>query len=221
MELVFIRHGQPVLEVKHDGTSADPMLSELGQQQARLMANWLRDEPLDKIIASPLKRAVETAEALGTQRSMPVELDPMLAEFDRDSHEYIPSETLKKLDYEKWKSMGGQESGNSPLFKSFAADVVRGVEGIVKQHPGQRVALVCHAGVINVWTAHTLGFKPHLFFVPEYTSISRFLAARSGARSIETLNEAVHLRFRDEGEGWPAFSMEPMNGQDSMPRAPS
>ncbi len=61
-------------------------------------------------------------------------------------------------------------------------------------HPGQRVAVFCHGGVINVWTAQVLKMPPRLFFEPDYTSIHRFMCARSGQRNVVSLNERAHLR---------------------------
>ena len=72
--------------------------------------------------------------------------------------------------------------------------VAAALERIVGAHPGGRVAIVCHGGVVNAWAAHVLGLEPTLFFQPGYTSVSRFLAAGSGERSILSLNETAHLR---------------------------
>ena len=47
---------------------------------------------------------------------------------------------------------------------------------------------------MNAWAAHVLGLEPTLFFQPAYTSVSRFLAAGSGERSVLSLNETAHLR---------------------------
>ncbi len=69
----------------------------------------------------------------------------------------------------------------------------RRLEEIVEAHPGQRVAVFCHGGVINVWTAHVLGMAPRLFFEPGYTSVHRYLCARSGQRNLVALNERFHL----------------------------
>ena len=79
--------------------------------------------------------------------------------------------------------------GDGIDFESFCADVVNGVEAIIERHPGERVAVVCHGGVINIWTAHVLGMPMRLFFQPDYASIHRYVAARSGERSIDALNE--------------------------------
>jgi probable phosphoglycerate mutase len=56
------------------------------------------------------------------------------------------------------------------------------------------VAVFCHGGVINVWTAHVLGLAPRLFFEPGYTSVHRYMCARSGQRNVLALNERGHLR---------------------------
>ncbi len=56
--------------------------------------------------------------------------------------------------------------------------------------------VVCHGGVINTYTADVLGLGAMLFFEPAYTSISRVLVSRDGARSLLSLNETGHLRAR-------------------------
>jgi probable phosphoglycerate mutase len=56
------------------------------------------------------------------------------------------------------------------------------------------VAVFCHGGVINMWTAHVLGMAPRVFFEADYTSINRFVCARQGQRSVVSLNERAHLR---------------------------
>ncbi len=76
----------------------------------------------------------------------------------------------------------------------FQRGVVDCVERIIADHGGGRVAVFCHGGVINAWAAHVLGIETPLFFDPTYTSINRFLAARSGERSVASLNEMAHLR---------------------------
>jgi probable phosphoglycerate mutase len=50
-----------------------------------------------------------------------------------------------------------------------------------------------HGGVINVFLAHVLGIGRLLWFHPEYTSINRVRAARSGEKSVATVNETAHL----------------------------
>jgi probable phosphoglycerate mutase len=73
--------------------------------------------------------------------------------------------------------------------------VVSKLEELIGAHGGQRIAVVCHGGVIAGYLTHILGLAdPHGFFYPNYTSIHRVAAARSGERTIVTLNETSHLR---------------------------
>lgn len=188
MDLLLIRHARPVRIEGADGP-ADPPLDASGHEQAARMAAWLRDERLDRVYASPLRRAVETARPLVAGRGLEVGLEPRVAEFDQHSDTYVPLEQMKAEDPERWRAFVQGGYGDGIDFESFCADVVNGIEKIIERHPGERVAVVCHGGVINIWTAHVLGMPMRLFFQPDYASIHRYVAARSGERSIDTLNE--------------------------------
>ena len=77
---------------------------------------------------------------------------------------------------------------------TFQAGVVAAMERIIEANPGRTVAVVCHGGVINAYIGHVLGIDRLLWFEPGYTSVSRVHAARTGERSLATLNEQAHLR---------------------------
>ena len=69
------------------------------------------------------------------------------------------------------------------------------MEKLIERFPGKRIVAVCHGGVINGYMTHILGIPdPSGFFYPNYTSIHRVAAARSGERSVLSLNETCHLR---------------------------
>jgi probable phosphoglycerate mutase len=192
MDLLLIRHGLPQHIENTDGRPANPPLSERGRQQAQSMADWLSGEPIDRLYSSPMIRASETAQPLAHRLGLEVELHPGVAEYDRDASSYVPVERLKEVDYERWLRLMQGETDTD--FEAFSGQVIAALEDIVEQNRGKTVAVTCHGGVINVWTAHVIGFRPRLFFNPDYTSINRYLCASSGDRSVRTLNEAVHLR---------------------------
>ncbi|MCH7866392.1 MAG: histidine phosphatase family protein [Myxococcales bacterium] len=194
MEMLLIRHGLPIHTVNPDGKPADPPLSEAGHEQARLVAEWLREEPIQRIYSSPLRRARETAFPLAQQLGLEIEIEARIREFDAEASEYIPLEELKRTDPERWREFiaGGYTSGLD--FDAFAAEVVAGLQHLIDQNPGRRIAVFCHGGVINSWATYVLGIAPTLFLDAAYTSVSRFVAASTGQRSIASLNEAAHLR---------------------------
>ena len=58
MELLLIRHALPVtVDNRDSGVEADPVLSALGERQAGALADWLVDEHIDAVYASPKARA--------------------------------------------------------------------------------------------------------------------------------------------------------------------
>jgi len=197
VQLLLIRHGLPIREEHEDGTSADPPLSARGREQAARLAEWVADEPIDRIYASPLRRAHETARALADRKRIEIEIEPRLREFDREADRYIPMEELKRSDYAAWKQFMRDGYPPGAEFEQFKGNVIAGIEAIVAANPGRRVAVVCHAGVINMWAACVLGLELRLFFNPDYTSLNRFAVARSGERSVGSLNERAHLRGLD------------------------
>lgn len=192
MELILIRHGLPERVETADGTPADPPLSEIGHEQARRMANWLEATPIDKLYTSPMQRAVQTAIPLASLKDLEPEIKEGVAEYDRHSDHYIPVEELKKFDYDRWlRLMRGEVDDIN--FPKFCDDVIASLNDIISSNRGKTVAVTCHGGVVNVWTAHVMGMEPRMFFNPNYTSISRYMASTSGESSIITLNEHTHL----------------------------
>jgi probable phosphoglycerate mutase len=197
MDLLLIRHAEPVRIEGADGP-ADPCLHQRGRAQATRLAGWLAAEPspIDELWSSPLLRALETADPVAGVCRLEVNIGQRLAEWDRHANEYIPIEELRAAKDERWYALvSGQafvESVDSP--ENFRAEVVACVEEIVAANAGRRVAVICHGGVINMYVSWVLGLPSENFFLPEYTSVSRIAAARSGERSIVSINETGHLR---------------------------
>ena len=98
-----------------------------------------------------------------------------------------------------WREMHSLKRGLLPMLpagvSATPAGVVAAVERIVDAHPGSRVAVACHGGVVNAYLGHVLGLPAGPgFFYPNYTSIHRVAASSKGHRSILSVNESGHLR---------------------------
>jgi probable phosphoglycerate mutase len=195
MELLLIRHALPV-RIERDAGRADPPLSELGLLQAVALSRWLVDEGIDAIWTSPMRRAVQTAEPLVEATGLRPVVEDGLAEWDRDAASYIPIEELKAENDPRWHEMVKgtfvSETDIDPV--AFQQGVVAAVERVIDASPSMRVAAICHGGVVNMYLSHMLGTTRPMFFQPGYTSISRVHAARSGERSLGSINELAHLR---------------------------
>jgi broad specificity phosphatase PhoE len=195
VEIVLVRHGLP-LRVELETGIADPELAAEGHEQAAKMAAYLGVEDVEAVYVSPLRRALETARPLCKVLGLEAVVSEGVAEFDRNSREYVPVEELRASNDPRWeKLLRGEWDGVDEDPSIFKARVVATVEDMIARHPGGRVVVVCHGGVINQYLAHVLGIETHVgFFYPKYTSIHRVMAARSGERSIVSINEASHLR---------------------------
>jgi probable phosphoglycerate mutase len=205
MELLLIRHGLPVRRELEDGI-ADPELSAAGLAQAEHLADYLDSEPLDAVYASPLQRAYQTALPIATRRNLDVTVIDAVAEWDRNSSEYVPIEELKAANDPRYHAMmRGEWTAREETPEEFSERVVTSLDALIDAHPGQRIAVSCHGGVINAYLLHVLGLPVGPgFFYPNYTSIHRVAASRGGVKSILTVNETAHLR----GTGLPIGLMQ-------------
>jgi len=195
MELLLIRHARPHRVELAAGEAADPGLDEIGGAQAERLAEWLAEESIDALYSSPLRRAMETAEPVADAVGLETIIEDGLAEYDRGLNFYIPLEELRASGDPRWEQMlADYWAAENVDPAAFIRTVVATCEKLIGAHSGQRIAAVCHGGVINVYLAHVLGTRDSMFFLPEYTGVSRVLASRDGVRSVRSLNEAAHLR---------------------------
>lgn len=192
MELLLIRHGLPV-RLESD-RPVDPPLAETGHAQAAALARWLEPEPVDAVVSSTMARAVQTAGHVAGAVGLEVTRIEDLSEMDRGAHAYIPLEELDR-DHPHVKAFLADWLGpeGESLRSAFRQRVVGALDAITAEPPGDRVAVVCHGGVINVILSHVLELPRMLFFQPEYTSVSRITHAHGRFR-LQSINEAAHLR---------------------------
>jgi 2,3-bisphosphoglycerate-dependent phosphoglycerate mutase len=194
MELILIRHARPEQILNAPGP-ADPPLTEIGHRQARAVAGWMAAESIDALYSSPMVRARQTADPVGRLFGMEAVLVDGVREYDAADSSYMPIEVLRQ-DKQAWRRFLEEELAvdRSP----FITEVTETLESLIAAHGGQRVVVVCHGGVINAWLGYVLGLGSPMVFNPDYTSISRFMAASSGERSVLSLNETAHLRSAPE-----------------------
>lgn len=195
VELILVRHALPERKELESG-AADPELTAEGHRQAELMATYLSSEQIDAVYTSPLRRARQTAAPLEQTLGMPATVVDDVAEFDRDASEYIPIEELKAAGDPRFYDLTSAAWGGNDPHDDFDTRVTAAIEQLIEGHGGETIAVVCHGGVINLVLAQVLGIVSDGpgFFYPNYTSIHRVAASRSGVRSIVTINETSHLR---------------------------
>lgn len=196
MELLLVRHARPVRDDPADG-APDPDLGDEGRAQADALAAWLAPERVDALYASPLRRALRTAQPLAAARDLVVGVDPDLRELDMGERSYVPVEELdadrRAAVAQQWRAAtaGGDDN---PVLREFRARAIGAVDRIAAAHRGQQVAVVCHGGVINAVLTAVLGISELFVVGVGYTSVTRLRVSSSGTRSVVSVNETAHLR---------------------------
>jgi probable phosphoglycerate mutase len=184
------------------GPPADPSLSEIGREQARLVADWLAPEGFDAVYSSPMRRAVETAEPLAERLGLDIEIDDELAELDRGHHFYVPIEELKATGDPRYEQLLRGELYGDVDIETFGRVASLAVQRVLEANEGKRIAVFAHGGVINAFASRMLGLDQWMFFAPAYTSVTRFRPSEYNDRlGLWSLNELAHLRPTDATAG--------------------
>ena len=150
--ILLVRHGESIwnAEGRWQG-SADPPLSDAGRDQARQLAELIRDEGVDLIVASDLSRAHETATIVAAALGLPTPViearlrERDVGEISGHTREEIEAKWPGLLD--QWRrgdldQMPGGETDITPR-------VTAGLDAIANAPEGSVVLVVTHGGVIG------------------------------------------------------------------------
>jgi broad specificity phosphatase PhoE len=146
----FIRHGETVWnkEERFQGQMDIP-LSEAGVEQAKCLADYLKDQSISVIYSSDLKRARQTAELIAAKRGLTVQATPELRERSAGEWEGLTLSEIKEKypDWEKVRLVGGVY-GIEPI-EELKKRMLGKVEALVEKHQGEHIYIVAHGMCIN------------------------------------------------------------------------
>ncbi len=194
MRLILVRHGRP--NEVDSATPGDPSLNADGCRQAEAVSKLLATEGVNRIVASPMLRARQTAEPLAQRLGLDIEIIDGWAEADRGAHRYRSTETLRAEGGEAWRRfladpiryLGGEPD-------VFRADVLAALEATTaREDRTARVATFTHGMPINVVLAHALGLDSITTFLVGYGSITRLRRREDGTYGVSSVNETAHHR---------------------------
>ena len=192
MQVLLIRHALP-LRSEH-GEGSDPDLSDEGLAQVERLPEALSRFRISRVVSSPQRRAIQTAEPVAAARELPVEIDDRFAEYDRDLPLYIPIEQIRDENPQEWARMAQGHLPSAVDEDAFRARVRTAVEDLVAAaDPEDTVAVFSHGGVINVLLHEILGTTRLLSFPIDYASLTRLLYSRSGQATVATVNSTEHV----------------------------
>ena len=202
---ILVRHGQTEWNrVERFRGRADVPLNETGLAQAaatgrRVAGQWRPDA----IYASPLSRAVVTAEAIAAPVDLPVLRLPGLVDIDYGDWQGLTPDEARAA----WPDLvhawyTAPETVQIPHGESLDAlreRAMAAVHALADRHAGQTIALVSHTVVNRVILLAILGLGNERFWrVRQDNCALNVFEAERGDFTLVSLNDTCHL-----GEGLP------------------
>ena len=146
MEILLTRHGQTEWNLlKKVQGKADRELNEKGIQKAEETRDFLKNEKIDLILCSPLKRALQTAEIINQGRNIRMIIDERVSERDFGEFEGMPNTDFDFNAF--WSYKQNLKYDKAENIKDFFGRVYDFLESIKNEYAGKRILIVAHGGI--------------------------------------------------------------------------
>jgi broad specificity phosphatase PhoE len=193
VQLLVVRHALPLRS--EPGQGSDPDLSDEGVAQAGRLPDALARFPVSRVVSSPQRRAVQTAQPVADRLGLTVEIDERLAEYDRDLPHYIPIEQIAAENPEELARLLDGRLPSGVDEGAFQARVAAAVADLVASTDrDDTVAVFSHGGVVNALLHQVLRTERLLSFHVDYASVTRLLwSSRMKQLSVASVNGTEHV----------------------------
>jgi probable phosphoglycerate mutase len=197
----LVRHGETVWNQQRriQGGGSDIELSEAGRKQAESLGVRLKEMDLSAIYSSPLKRALDTAQAVASHHNLAVQIEPDLREIDAGELEGVPITELGTNMSQfllRWRQAQGSEKmpgGESVV--DVANRAWPAIERIIDKHKEGTVVVASHYFVTVIIICRALGLPlNHIERIRvQNASVSTLDFGDNGA-CLVSLGDTCHLR---------------------------
>lgn len=190
MSLVLIRHGETTLNAARVLQPAATALSDRGLRQAEALAGRVARLGVAGIVASPLPRALQTAEVIAVATRRPIASNALLEERNFGA--------LRGLSYDALGA-GGITAGDAPpggeSMPDFEARVARAFAAIValRAKLDGPLVVVTHGLVIRALLVHHLKLPAGRALPTRIANTSLTLAAALPPHEVSLLDCTLHL----------------------------
>jgi broad specificity phosphatase PhoE len=205
--LWFMRHGE--VEAPFVGAfvgRTEVNLSPLGRHQAEAIAAYLEEAPVDAVVSSPRRRALDTAAPLARARGMKLEVRKPFAEMDYGRWEGLFWHEIEEKDPEEcaaWvadpaaRPMPGGESCDG-----FSARVREELSRVLEEFRGRTVAVFGHAGTNRsiLGAALERPFRDCFSFVQDYGNVNAAAWLPDGGAQVALVNFVPGPRSEKSGD---------------------
>ncbi len=148
-DFLFLRHGQTDwnVEGRFQGQTDIP-LNATGLAQATSAAKSLAGQRIDRIIASPLSRALTTARIVADQLALDVEIDPLLTERTFGPLEgQVVHDVKQQLAIPPTTPIAGHLPPEAEQWTETLSRTRRAIGHWLENHPQEHLLFVSHHGL--------------------------------------------------------------------------
>jgi broad specificity phosphatase PhoE len=196
---LLLRHGQTPMSVqKRYAGRTDVPLTDAGLAQAAAAAKRLASARIDAIVASPLRRTVQTAEAVAAVTGLPVTADEGFRETDfgdwdgltfAEVRERWPAEMAAWLADPQVAPPGGES------FAEVSERVIPALARVLAGRAGKRILVVSHVTPIKTLVAAALLAPPAALFRMhlDVAALCEIDWYADGPAVLRSYNDTAHL----------------------------
>lgn len=200
--LILVRHGQSVWNAERRLTGrGDVPLTELGRRQAAATGRFLASERvaatassvLPRVVASPLGRALGTAELIAKELGAPgVEVEERIVELDYGE---LDGRLLADIDREEWEAWRADVSWRPPGGETLVElheRVTAWCEDVAEAAREEDVVAVTHVSPVKAAAAWAIGGGPELSWRMSL-AVGAITRVSTLPRSLHSFGETGHL----------------------------
>jgi broad specificity phosphatase PhoE len=196
------------------------LLNAKGRAEVELLRRRLLGEQgLAALYSSPLRRALDTAQAAPAPLPEQLRAVKSLAEIHCGAVEGMPLHQVRRNFPDYWSRNEAQDDEafrwpGGEMYAFFRRRVLRAIRAIARKHPGQRVLIVTHAGVVNQILGSIAGQSAARWenFRPGNTAVTEVSWAGDSGQLI-AFDDRSHLRESATPDSiGPAHNAQPVRG---------
>lgn len=198
-KIYLIRHAESIANAQgiYQGQTYNTELSERGKSQAQALAQCFERISFLRVVASPLRRTMQTATIVALNKHLPVQVEPQIIETNHGAWEGKHKELIKKTwpwIYKKWTRF--PSSTQFPQGEHFleTQNRVLGWWQLFCQNVSADTLVVSHDNIIRIIVARVLNRKLNKIwkFHLQPTAITEVSVTKEKVRLV-SLGECKHL----------------------------
>ena len=159
--LTLVRHGQTAANAQNllQGHINHP-LDEVGLAQVSLLGGALQKiAPVSRVVASPLQRAQQTAQAItqGLSQHIEVETDPRWIELNYGDFDGQPVSSVSPEQWATWRTDEHFRPPHGETLAELSVRVHEAIDALLADSVSAHIVVVSHVSPIKAAVAWTLG----------------------------------------------------------------